>query len=89
MAVCKHVYYWGKVQGVGFRYTVARLAQHHPVAGYVRNLLDGQVELIVEGDAAEVDRFLAAVASQMSGYIKGHTALDKTPQGFDKFEIRA
>ncbi len=44
----------GRVQGVGFRYTAKGVAQRFAVTGFVRNLSDGRVELVVEGDAAEV-----------------------------------
>lgn len=45
-----HIYYSGMVQGVGFRFTVERLSRHLDVAGSVRNLPDGRVELVAEGD---------------------------------------
>ena len=51
------------MQGVGFRYTAQHLAAGYPVAGYVRNLPGGDVELVVEGEAEGVERFLAAVAA--------------------------
>ena len=89
MMVCKHVYYWGKVQGVGFRYTVFGLAQHYPLTGYVKNMLDGQVELVVEGEAEAIERFLAAVAGKMAGFIQGHTIQDEPPQEFEEFTIRS
>jgi acylphosphatase len=88
MAVCRRVNYWGKVQGVGFRYTTHKLAKRYPVAGYVKNLLDGQVELVAEGEAPAVERFLNDVASTMAGFIKGQTASDDSPQGFAEFTIR-
>ena len=44
----------GHVQGVGFRYTVADVAEDFDVRGYVRNLPDGRVELVAEGDEAEI-----------------------------------
>jgi acylphosphatase len=87
MKACKRVLYWGKVQGVGFRYTAFHLAENYPVAGYVRNLLDGQVELVAEGAAADVDRFLQAVAARMAGFIKGHAIADEQAQDFERFEI--
>ena len=54
------VYYAGRVQGVGFRYTVRSLAARFDVTGFVRNLPDGRVHLVVEGDAGEIDAFLEA-----------------------------
>jgi acylphosphatase len=89
MTTCKKVTYWGKVQGVGFRYTASEIAHHYPVTGYVINLLDGQVELVAEGEANAVDAFLAAVAGKLAGYIKGHQQQDETPQGYAGFSIRS
>jgi acylphosphatase len=89
MTVCKRAYYWGRVQGVGFRYTVYGLAQDYPVTGYVKNMADGQVEVVADGEAETVDRFLNAVAGKMAGYIKGQKVQDEDPQGFDAFTIRS
>lgn len=55
------ILYSGHVQGVGFRYTVQRVASGFEVVGQVRNLLDGRVELIVEGDRAELEEFRQAI----------------------------
>jgi len=69
MLVRFHVIYTGHVQGVGFRATAAHVARHHAVTGYVRNLNDGRVELVAEGTADAVDRFLAAVGERMAAHI--------------------
>jgi acylphosphatase len=55
------VEYHGQVQGVGFRYTVLRLAQGYAVTGYVKNMSDGTVRLYLEGTAAELDALLRAI----------------------------
>ena len=88
MKVCKRVHYWGHVQGVGFRYTTLHLAGQFKVTGYVSNLLDGQVELLVEGEADEVERFLQRVTDKMAGYIKGQKVEDATPVEMTTFTIR-
>jgi acylphosphatase len=64
------VYYSGQVQGVGFRYTASNLAAGYDVAGYVRNLPDGRVELVAEGSAEEINRFLDDIAHTMRRYIR-------------------
>ena len=56
-----HVYYSGRVQGVGFRYTVKSVSAGFEVMGTVRNLLDGRVELVAEGERAELEAFAAAI----------------------------
>lgn len=47
----------GLVQGVGFRFFTQRAAARHQVLGYVRNLLDGRVEALAEGDEKSVEDF--------------------------------
>jgi acylphosphatase len=87
--VGKRVLYSGRVQGVGFRYTARGLAQAYPdVAGYVRNLPDGEVELLAEGEPDRVEAFLAAVASRMAGYIARADVQDVPPTGLAGFQIR-
>ena len=49
------------MQGVGFRYTAVRLARRFAVGGWVRNLDDGRVELVAEGEPAVVQSFLQAI----------------------------
>jgi acylphosphatase len=88
MTTCKRVIYTGQVQGVGFRYTARELARGFAVAGHVRNRADGSVELVAEGEPAEVDRFLQALESQMAGYIEDRTIHDETPCGSQGFVIR-
>ena len=64
------VFYSGRVQGVGFRVTVRRLACGYDVTGTVRNLPDGRVELIAEGAQPELAAFLTGIAeSELSGFI--------------------
>lgn len=70
------VRYTGHVQGVGFRYTTTNIAARFAVAGYVQNMPDGSVRVVVEGDAVEVDAFLAAVRDQLARHIK---TVDSTP----------
>jgi acylphosphatase len=80
----------GRVQGVGFRYTVQALAKSFPsLHGYVRNLPDGRVELVVEGDESEIDRMLQVIAEKMEGFIKNRADAESPPTGeFTGFSIR-
>src|SRR5437870_5829847 len=71
----------GHVQGVGFRYTAQHVARGHKVTGYVRNLPDGRVELVAEGEPAEIDRLLRAIANQMEGHIKKRADFDSPATG--------
>lgn len=71
MAERRVVHYRGRVQGVGFRFTTRRIADRYRVSGYVKNLADGRVEVVAEGEAAEIERFLGDVESRMAGFIAG------------------
>ena len=88
----KHVFYEGRVQGVGFRYTVRHLAKGYDVVGWVRNLADGRVEMLAAGQPEEVDGFLGAIAeSELAGFIKNrlvHPAGDAEIIGLSGFTIR-
>jgi acylphosphatase len=86
--VCKCVHYRGRVQGVGFRYMTERLARGFPVAGFVRNLNDGSVELVAEGAPDQVEAFLAAVAQHMAGYIQDIDIADQNVENYRGFVIR-
>ncbi len=85
------VIYTGRVQGVGFRYSVKQIAAGFEVTGWVRNLRDGSVEMLASGAPEEVDAFIAAVASShLGGYIKDtrREASDPDPSAGTGFEIR-
>ena len=86
--VRKELVFRGRVQGVGFRYTARSLARGFEVAGYVRNMPDGSVELVAEGPAAEVDGFMQALERRMADCIESVTREDARPAGrFRGFEI--
>ncbi len=68
--VRRQIFFSGRVQGVGFRFTCQALARGFEVAGFVRNLPDGRVELVVEGESGELDAFLSSIRLEMSTYIK-------------------
>jgi acylphosphatase len=82
------MYYTGRVQGVGFRYTARSLAQSFAVTGMVRNLDDGRVLLVAEGTADELDRFLTQVYEQMNRHIRKVDVSTSAATGeFDDFGI--
>lgn len=85
----KTVYYSGRVQGVGFRYTTQQIAAGFAVCGFVKNLPDGRVQAVVEGEPAEIDRFLDAVAKAMSGYVRdARTEAGDATGEFADFDVR-
>lgn len=77
---CRIYRYTGRVQGVGFRYTAKNIALRHDIAGYVRNLPDGRVEMRLEGPIAELDAMAAEVARKMGGFIRD-VAIEEQPAG--------
>jgi acylphosphatase len=77
----RRIRYSGRVQGVGFRATCRWLAGGFELVGYVRNLPDGCVEVLAEGELAEIDRFTAAIQDQMSGFIRSIDE-ESEPTGF-------
>lgn len=82
------VFYRGRVQGVGFRYTARRIAKTYAITGFVRNLADGRVELVAEGDQAEIDRFLAEIVATMESNIHDVQSVTSPALGqFSSFEI--
>jgi acylphosphatase len=88
MILAKKVRYRGRVQGVGFRWTARNVAENYPVAGYVRNLPGGDVELVAEGEPDAVAGFLAALARRMEDYIEGSAVEDEAPAALRGFRIR-
>jgi acylphosphatase len=85
--VCKSVRYSGQVQGVGFRYTAQRLAENFAVTGYVRNLPNGDVELVAEGSAGQVQAFLDSIAARMGTYIQQTSVRESSSVGYPDFRI--
>jgi acylphosphatase len=87
--IAKRICYEGRVQGVGFRYSVKSLATGYEVVGWVKNLLDGRVELEIQGQAPEVEAFLAAILdSHLRRHIAKFTCRDVQPKAGRKgFEI--
>ena len=85
----REIWYEGHVQGVGFRYNTSSIAQRFSVCGFVRNLPDGRVHLVVEGEAAEVKAFLREIGERMEPFIRD-TRQDCRPATgqYRRFEIR-
>jgi acylphosphatase len=67
-----HAFFSGHVQGVGFRYTAQRVAEDFSITGFIRNLPDGRVELLIEGEEKVLENFLQKIRkSFLAKYIGG------------------
>jgi len=78
----------GRVQGVGFRFFAERAARAAGVLGWVRNLTDGRVETVAEGDEAAVARYLEKIGrGPLGGRVANVEVEERAPEGFRTFEI--
>ncbi|MGB8510401.1 MAG: acylphosphatase [Pyrinomonadaceae bacterium] len=79
----------GEVQGVGFRYFAQRVAARHQVVGFVRNLLDGRVEVLAEGSPESVEGFKHDISvGPRSAHVEGVEELSIEPTGgYSAFRI--
>jgi acylphosphatase len=79
----------GSVQGVGFRFSVARAAQPRGVAGWVSNRPDGTVEAVFEGEPDAVDSLVRFCREGPRGAVVDRVDVaDEEPEGLGRFAIR-
>lgn len=82
------IFYSGVVQGVGFRYSVQHMANDLKLAGWVRNLHDRRVEILVEGPKSDVERFCQEIDRRFEGNIRDKQISYHPSQGhFKNFQI--
>jgi len=77
--VAKHIIFTGRVQGVGFRFTAHRIARRHGLTGFVRNLSDGSVEMLAQGDPAGIEACMAEIEAALPGHIRETNIEDVPP----------
>ena len=83
-----HVYFSGHVQGVGFRYRAFNLSQSFKALGFVRNLTDGRVELVAEGETGDLEEYVKGLERTFGGHITGVQATFEPATGeWDDFQI--
>ncbi len=84
-----HLFYSGRVQGVGFRYTAESIAHRFELTGWVKNLTDGRVELVCEGAKSDAHGLIAAIQESALGrHIKNVDCRWETPTGeFADFRV--
>lgn len=79
----------GRVQGVGFRVTIARAAQSRGVAGWVRNRPDGSVEAVFEGEPEAVESLVRRCTDgPRLADVTSTEVVDEEAEGLERFEIR-
>ncbi|HTU26873.1 MAG TPA: acylphosphatase [Pirellulales bacterium] len=84
----REVFYSGRVQGVGFRYTARSIATGLPVVGTVRNLPDGRVHLVAEGAPGVLDALLGRIDGEMGRFIRGKQVTAGPATGeFSSFDV--
>lgn len=84
-----HIYFSGRVQGVGFRYTSRQVAGRYDVSGWVKNLPNGSVEMIVEGPSDELKKYIADVSQSTHGHVTDMPVTKSDATGeFSSMEIR-
>lgn len=85
----RRVWFSGRVQGVGFRFTTCRLVGPYPITGFVQNLPDGRVLLVAEGPPQVLEQFVAEVRDTLDRYIdSAEVEIDSATGEFAGFGIR-
>ena len=83
------ILYSGNVQGVGFRYRTDRIAGEFELNGWVRNLPDGRVEIVAEGQEKQLSEFVSRIEEAMGMYISSKQASWSDPApGLGSFAIK-
>lgn len=78
----------GHVQGVGFRYSAAQLAKGYEVTGFVKNLVDGRVQLEIEGEEVECRQMVASIEDELDAYVRKTEVSDGSrSKSFNTFRI--
>jgi acylphosphatase len=87
--VRKRVVVHGRVQGVGFRYTVERAARSRGVAGWIRNRSDGTVEAVFEGQTEAVESLVRLCRDGPRGaYVERLEVVSEADESLEEFRIR-
>ena len=66
----RHIIFSGRVQGVGFRFTVHRLANRYKLTGQVRNVPGGTVEMIAQGPVEIIDNCISDIRETFDDYVR-------------------
>ena len=84
-----HIYCSGSVQGVGFRFLAQSAAHQLGVTGWVKNLEDGRVEVVCEGEGASLNKFLEKIKDAFGEYIRDFNTQPQDATGeFKGFDVK-
>jgi len=86
--MAKHLKISGRVQGVGFRYSMSEEAERLGVTGWVRNRRDGTVEAVIDGAPDAVEAVLAWARRGPRGASVTEVEVVEIPESFELFEMR-
>lgn len=83
------VFISGKVQGVGYRFWTVNQAQKLGVNGWVRNLKDGRVEAVFEGESEKIEQMIqACFRGPRASKVENVIVNEDNPEGIEGFQIR-
>lgn len=77
--ITRHIVFSGRIQGVGFRFTALNIANRCGLTGYVRNLPDGDVEMLAQGTAEMIDNCIRDLQDSFVGTISHIDIEEATP----------
>ena len=85
--IARHIIFKGMVQGVGFRFTAFGVASRLQLSGFVRNLHDGTVEMVVQGPQGDVENCIEDIIDSFSDNVETEIKdIDYNPQ-YSDFKI--
>ncbi len=86
--IAKHIFFTGRVQGVGFRFTARRAANRRQLTGFVRNVPNGSVEMLAQGRPEDIDDCIQDIKEYFAGYLK-ETKTEEIPLDtrYEEFRI--
>ena len=87
--ICRHVLVSGRVQGVGFRWYARETAERLGLGGWVKNLTDGRVELLLEGREPAVEAMLVWLErGPPAAHVKNLEVVERASEGLTTFSVR-
>lgn len=87
--VQKHIYISGRVQGVGFRAFIRRQAAILDIKGWAKNLVDGRVEVVIQGEKNKISQMIEKLETGPSfGRVKNLEIKSESLEELDHFEIK-